>query len=187
MNEDAIRQVQKSTAIPPPRRTQEDIDREVAEASKDFYYERKPEETKKYGFQRASDLDALLKRKQKVASVEVDITKMEHSPAVPPTLPAPPRRSRGSDVAAPALPAAKPKPRQTVVEPPMPKPLVLPKPKPAPTPAPAPAGDDDFMSHLLSTRRASGVMRETRVRCLGCGSCVEVRGAQACSQDGACR
>ena len=69
MNEDAIRQVQKSTAIPPPRRTQEDIKKEVAEASKEFYYEKKPEETKKYGFQRASDLDTQLKRKQKVASV----------------------------------------------------------------------------------------------------------------------
>ena len=68
MNEDAIRQVQKSTVIPPPRRTQEDINKEIAESKKDFYYEQH-EETKKYEFQRASDLDALLKRKQKVASV----------------------------------------------------------------------------------------------------------------------
>ena len=69
MNEDAIRQVQKSTVIPPPRRTQEDINKEIAESKKDFYYEQQHEETKKYEFQRASDLDALLKRKQKVASV----------------------------------------------------------------------------------------------------------------------
>ena len=71
MNEDAIRQVQKSTVIPPPKRTQEDIDKEIAEARKDFYYEKKPEETKKYGFQRSNELDALLKRKQKVAEVLV--------------------------------------------------------------------------------------------------------------------
>ena len=165
MNEDAIRQVQKSTVIPPPKRTQEDIDKEIAEARKDFYYEKKPEETKKYGFQRSNELDALLKRKQKVASVEVDISKMEHSPAVPPTLPAPPRRARdaaaSAPAAAPALPAARPKPRQTAVEPPKPKPVVLPKPKPTPAPAPAPAGEEDFMSRLLSTRRASGVMRDT--------------------------
>ena len=69
MNEDAIRQAQKSTVIPPPKRTQEDIDREIAEARKTFYYEKPQEETKKYGFQRASDLDQLLKRKQKVAEV----------------------------------------------------------------------------------------------------------------------
>ena len=69
VNEDAIRQVQKSTVIPPPRRTQEDINKEIAESKKDFYYEQQHEETKKYEFQRASDLDALLKRKQKVASV----------------------------------------------------------------------------------------------------------------------
>ena len=106
----------------------------------------------------------MLKRKQKVASVEVDISKMEHSPAVPPTLPAPPRRARAAasaPAAAPALPAARPKPRQTAVEPPKPKPVVLPKPKPTPAPAPAPAGEEDFMSRLLSTRRASGVMRDT--------------------------
>ena len=71
VNEDAIRQVQKSTVIPPPKRTQEDIDKEIAEARKDFYYEKKPEETKKYGFQRSNELDALLKRKQKVAEVGV--------------------------------------------------------------------------------------------------------------------
>ena len=69
MNEDAIRQVQKSTIVPPPKRTQEDIEREVAEARKGFYYEQQHEETKKYGFQRCSELDALLKRKQKVAEV----------------------------------------------------------------------------------------------------------------------
>ena len=66
-----IRQVQKSTVIPPKQRTEEDIEREVAEASKSFYYEKPQEETKKYEFQRAADLDALLKRKQKIASQEV--------------------------------------------------------------------------------------------------------------------
>ena len=70
MNEDAIRQAQKSTVVPPPKRTQEDIDREIAESRKTFYYEKPQEETKKYGFQRSSELDMLLKRKQKVAEVE---------------------------------------------------------------------------------------------------------------------
>ena len=70
-NEDAIRQTQKSTVIPPPKRTQEDIDREIAESRKSFYYEKPKEETKKYGFERSSELDQLLKRKQKVAEVVV--------------------------------------------------------------------------------------------------------------------
>ena len=70
MNEDAIRQAQKSTAVPKPKRTQEDIDREIAESRKTFYYEKPQEETKKYGFQRSSELDMLLKRKQKVAEVD---------------------------------------------------------------------------------------------------------------------
>ena len=181
VNEDAIRQVQKSTVIPPPKRTQEDIEREVAEARKGFYYEQQHEETKKYEFQRASDLDALLKRKQKVASVEVDVSKIEHSPAVPPTLPSPPRRSRGAEPApaTPAIPASKPKSRQPaalkVAE--QPKPIVKPTPAPAPKPAVKPAvkpvvkplevpkatqsNEEDFMSKLLSKRRASGIMRET--------------------------
>lgn len=92
VNEDAIRQVQKSTVIPPPKRTQEDIDKEIAESRKGFYYEQQHEETKKYEFQRASDLDALLKRKQKIASVRcsddvlglergvVDCERGRHSP-----------------------------------------------------------------------------------------------------------
>ena len=180
VNEDAIRQVQKSTVIPPPKRTQEDIEREVAEARKGFYYEQQHEETKKYEFQRASDLDALLKRKQKVASVEVDVSKIEHSPAVPPTLPSPPRRSRGADPApTPAIPASKPKSRQPaalkVAE--QPKPIVKPTPAPAVKPVVKPAvkpvvkplevpkatqsNEEDFMSKLLSKRRASGIMRET--------------------------
>lgn len=166
--------------IPPPKRTQEDIEREVAEARKGFYYEQQHEETKKYEFQRASDLDALLKRKQKVASVEVDVSKIEHSPAVPPTLPSPPRRSRGADPApTPAIPASKPKSRQPaalkVAE--QPKPIVKPTPAPAVKPVVKPAvkpvvkplevpkatqsNEEDFMSKLLSKRRASGIMRET--------------------------
>ena len=178
MNEDAIRQVQKSTIVPPPKRTQEDIEREVAEARKGFYYEQQHEETKKYEFQRASDLDALLKRKQKVASVEVDVSKIEHSPAVPPTLPSPPRRSRGAEPT-PAIPASKPKSRQPatqkVADHPKPnvksapapaaKPVVKPVVKPLEVPKPTQANEDDFMSKLLSKRRASGIMRETaRVR-----------------------
>ena len=181
MNEDAIRQVQKSTVIPPPKRTQEDIEREVAEARKGFYYEQQHEETKKYEFQRASDLDALLKRKQKVASVEVDVSKIEHSPAVPPTLPSPPRRLRGAEPtpATPAIPTSKPKSRQPatlkVADHPKPnvksapapaaKPVVKPVVKPLEVPKPTQVNEDDFMSKLLSKRRASGIMRETaRVR-----------------------
>ena len=64
-----IRQVQKSTVVPPPRRTQEDIEREIAESRKEFYYETQHEETKKFGFQRSSELDMILQRKKKVADV----------------------------------------------------------------------------------------------------------------------
>lgn len=69
-NEEAIRHVQKSTVVPPPKRTQEDINREIENSKKDFYYETKQESTKKFGFQRDNDLNALLERKKKIASVK---------------------------------------------------------------------------------------------------------------------
>ena len=109
------------------------------------------------------------------------MSKIEHSPAVPPTLPSPPRRSRGAEPApaTPAIPASKPKSRQPaalkVAE--QPKPIVKPTPAPAVKPVVKPAvkpvvkplevpkatqsNEEDFMSKLLSKRRASGIMRET--------------------------
>ena len=144
VNEDAIRQVQKSTVIPPKQRTEEDIEREVAEASKSFYYEKPQEETKKYEFQRAADLDALLKRKQKIASVEVKGGEVERPAVVPAAIPsAPPRRSHTS---------RQPEPKPAAVPASQPRRV----PRPAPQPATSqPAEEEDYLAKLLKTRRAS--------------------------------
>ena len=71
VNEDAIRHKQKSTVVPPPKRTQEDIQKEIETAKKDFFYETQHEGVKKFEFHRDNDLNALLERKKKVASVRV--------------------------------------------------------------------------------------------------------------------
>ena len=139
--------------IPPPKRTQEDIDREIAESRKSFYYEKPKEETKKYDFERSSELDQLLKRKQKVASVEVDISKVETSPAMPPSLPvAPPRhKSTATAAATPVVPAAPPKRKTT----PTPTPVIPSAPKRSAARAAAKEeekSDEDFMSRLLHSR-----------------------------------
>ena len=153
VNEDAIRQTQKSTVIPPPKRTQEDIDREIAESRKSFYYEKPKEETKKYGFERSSELDQLLKRKQKVAEVEVDISKVQTSPAMPPTLPmAPPRHKSAASAspATPVVPAAPPKRKTTTTTPVIPS-----APKRTVSRAAVkeePKAEEDFMSRLLNSR-----------------------------------
>ena len=52
----AIRNVQPSTITPPPKRTEEDIAREVAESSKAFYYETKQEEKKKWELRKKNEL-----------------------------------------------------------------------------------------------------------------------------------
>ena len=96
VNEDAIRQVQKSTVIPPKQRTQEDILREIEASKASYAYEKPDEQKKKYEFHRDAELDALLKRKQKVASVEVQYDEPAR-PAVPSAIPsAPPSRRHGA-------------------------------------------------------------------------------------------
>ena len=154
VNEDAIRQAQPSTVVPPKARTKADIEREIAESRKDFYYERNQEGPKKYEFKRDNELDALLKRKQKVAEVEVDISRIQQKPeASSPTLPtnAPIRSARAParqqpTVVAPSIPAAPAtqpeRPRWTPTR-------AVKKEEEAPKPV---EEEHDFMSRLLRSR-----------------------------------
>ena len=87
----AIRQVQKSTVVPPKPRTQEDIMKEIEQSKASYTYENHEEQKKKFAFHRDADLDALLKRKQKVAEQVVNgetsasaIRQVQKSTVIPP-------------------------------------------------------------------------------------------------------
>ena len=162
VNADAIRQVQKSTVVPPKQRTQEDIMRETEQSKKSYTYDNTQEEKKKFEFHRDPELDALLKRKQKVASVEVKYGEPER-PAIPSAIPsAPPSRHHASSASkAPAFikteaqQAAEPEPR------PRANPMLIPKSQPRRgskpratqvVPEPAVAEEDSYLDRLLRNR-----------------------------------
>ena len=169
VNEDAIRQVQKSTVIPPKQRTQEDIMREIEASKASYTYEKPEEQKKKYEFHRDAELDALLKRKQKVASVEVQYGEPER-PVVPSALPsAPPSHRHGAASKTPAF--LKPSsPQETKEEPaarahpimiPTSQPRRVSKPRAAQAiPEPPKDEEDSYLDRLLRNRASlSGAVR----------------------------
>ena len=166
-----IRQVQKSTVVPPKQRTQEDIMREIEASKASYAYEKPDEQKKKYEFHRDAELDALLKRKQKVASVEVQYGEPAR-PAVPSAIPsAPPSHRHGAAASkTPAFlksassPEAK---KEAEALPARSHPIVIPtsqprrvsKPRatqpvsaPAPVPEPPKDEEDSYLDRLLRNR-----------------------------------
>ena len=171
VSEDAIRQVQKSTVIPPKQRTQEDILREIEASKASYAYEKPDEQKKKYEFHRDAELDALLKRKQKVASVEVQYGEPAR-PAVPSAIPsAPPSHRHGAAASkTPAFLKSASSPEAKKEEEALPArshPIVIPtsqprrvsKPRatqpvsaPAPVPEPPKDEEDSYLDRLLRNR-----------------------------------
>ena len=164
-----IRQVQKSTVIPPKQRTQEDILREIEASKASYAYEKPDEQKKKYEFHRDAELDALLKRKQKVASVEVQYDEPAR-PAVPSAIPsAPPSRRHGAAASkTPAFLKSASSPEAKKEEEALPArshPIVIPTSQPrrgsqpratqpvsAPVPEPPKDEEDSYLDRLLRNR-----------------------------------